>query len=133
MDETFVAVAPDLVAKCLANPRLWRQWWPQLTLSVDNNRGVEGIQWSVAGELDGSAEMWLEPWHDGVIVHWFLRAEPCTDRSPWWRRRPSPERLQHTYVTSYKRCVHALKDALEAGRPPGVPPSPDAGALNARP
>jgi hypothetical protein len=63
----------------------------------------------------GSAEIWLEPWHDGVVVHWFVRAEP--------RRRDDGERIRHEYATTFKRRIFALKDDLERGRPAGVPRS----------
>ena len=59
-------------------------------------------------------EIWLEPWGDGVVVHWYLRAEPARVA-----RRPERERAQR--VRRWKEQVHALKDRLEAGREPGSP------------
>jgi hypothetical protein len=115
IDETFVVAAPARLAQWFADPALWRQWWPDLRLTVEADRGVEGIRWRVDGALVGSAEIWLEPWHDGVIVHWFVRAEP--------RRRGDGERIRREYATTFKRRIFALKDDLERGRPAGVPRS----------
>jgi hypothetical protein len=116
MDESFVVADAAELAARFADPALWRDWWPDLTLTVAKNRGSKGIRWTVAGALAGSAEVWLEPWRDGVIVHWFLRADPVP--SPSARR---VRRLRESYVRHYKRRVHALKDELERDRPGGTP------------
>ena len=116
VDETFVVAAPEILAQRFADRSLWREWWPDLRLTVEADRGLEGVRWSVDGALVGAAEIWLEPWRDGVIVHWFVRAEP---RPPGDGRR-----LRHAYATLFKRRIHALKDELERGRPAGVPPAP---------
>ncbi len=114
MDESFVVADVSELAARFAEPALWRAWWPELRLTVAQDRGNEGIRWTVTGALAGSAEIWLEPWRDGVIVHWFLRADPAPPRSA---RRML--RLREAYVRDYKRRVHALKDELEFGRPCG--------------
>lgn len=116
MDDSFVVADRQRLAARLADPALWRRWWPDLHLTVVEDRGQEGVRWSVAGALIGSAEIWLEDWRDGVLVHWFLRADPV---SRTWR---SPARLQRSYVAGYKRRIHRLKDDLESGRPVGTPP-----------
>lgn len=116
VDETFVVAERGAVARRLADPVLWRAWWPRLALTVSMNRGLDGIRWSVAGELTGSAEIWLEPWGDGVIVHWFLRAEPDPDVG-----RAATGRLQRRYATSFKRRIHAVKDEMEKARVAGAP------------
>lgn len=118
-DETFIAADPARVAERFRAPELAREWWPGIELTVARDRGAEGVQWSVRGELTGSAEIWLEPWHDGVIVHWFLRADPV--RAGRARSRRGPERLRRDYVVAFKQRVHRLKDELESGRPAGVP------------
>lgn len=127
VDETFVVAAPGVLARRLADPVLWRHWWPRLTLTVFMDRGLEGLRWSVTGELVGSAEVWLEPHADGVIVHFYLRAdptvpgsevEPPTTVTP--RRRRRAARLAESYRLEVKQRVNALKDELEAGRPPGT-------------
>lgn len=114
MDESFVVADVSELAARFADPALWREWWPELSLTVARDRGDQGIHWTVAGALAGSAEIWLEPWRDGVIVHWFLRADLVPPRSA---RRVA--RLRDAYVRDYKRRVHALKDELERDRPCG--------------
>jgi hypothetical protein len=74
VDETFIVADRTLLARQISDPALWLEWWPDLRLSVVTDRGLDGIRWSVSGALSGTAEIWLEPWQDGVIVHWFLRA-----------------------------------------------------------
>ncbi|AYY13665.1 polyketide cyclase / dehydrase and lipid transport [Actinobacteria bacterium YIM 96077] len=121
MDETFLVVSPMVLAKYFADPAVWREWWPRLQLTVTKDRGSEGMQWSVSGELAGSAEIWLEPWRDGVVVHWFLRADPVAGTRRWFGlRRPDPARIRRAYVTSFKRHIHALKDEVERDRAPGT-------------
>lgn len=114
-DETFIVADAGDLARRFADRGLWREWWPDLRLTVAADRGREGIRWSVGGALVGSAEIWLEPWHDGVIVHWFLRAEPT--------RSNDGARLRRRYATAFKKRIHRLKDGLERARPAGVPRS----------
>ena len=123
VDETLVVAAPGRLAERFANPALWREWWPDLRLTVVADRGLEGIRWTVDGALCGSAEIWLELWHDGLIVHWFLRAGLPFRRSGGNRlgRHGGAARLRRRYATAFKRRIHALKDELERGRPAGVP------------
>jgi hypothetical protein len=113
VDETFVVAAPQALARRFSDPALWQDWWPDLRLTVTADRGLEGVRWAVEGALVGSAEIWLEPWRDGVIVHWFLRAKPL--------RPGKAARVRRSYATAFKRRMHALKDDLEGGRPAGVP------------
>jgi hypothetical protein len=112
-DETFIVASRDLIAKRLADPQLWRAWWPDLRLEVTRDRGPDGIAWVLSGALAGTGEIWLEPWHDGVIVHWFLRGRPTGG--------DDPARMRRAYVTDFKRHITAVKDELERGRPAGFP------------
>lgn len=116
IDESFVVADAAELARRFADPTLWREWWPDLDLTTTRDRGTKGVQWTVAGALVGSAEIWLEPWRDGVIVHWFLRADPARSLAAW--RVP---RLRESYVRGYKRRIHALKDELERDRAGGTP------------
>ena len=75
-DETFVAADPVEVGKAIGNPANWRRWWPDLLLTVVEDRGELGHRWTVAGALTGTMEIWLEPVLDGVVLHYFLHAEP---------------------------------------------------------
>ncbi|MGH3329370.1 MAG: hypothetical protein ACRDPT_16535 [Streptomycetales bacterium] len=84
------------------------------------DRGHEGLRWSITGELLGSAEVWLEAFADGTIVHYYLRGEPA---APSGRvRRLAAARLRRRYTLAWKRRINALKDELEAGRATGMPP-----------
>jgi hypothetical protein len=117
-DQTFVVTTPDVLAHRFGKPEMWRIWWPDLVLVPTENRGLEGMRWSVAGALTGTAEVWLEQWRDGVIVHWFLRANRADARG-----RRSLDTLRRALVRDYKRRIHMLKDELERTRPAGVPPT----------
>ncbi|MBW0111337.1 polyketide cyclase / dehydrase and lipid transport, partial [Pseudonocardia sp. KRD-182] len=66
VDETFLAVPPEVVAAEFAVPARWVRWWPDLRLAVDTDRGVQGFRWTVTGALVGSMEVWLEPVLDGT-------------------------------------------------------------------
>jgi len=125
-DDTYVVAAPDEVAAAVHDRASWARWWPDLAPTVTRDRGVEGVQWSVGGALQGSMELWLEPWGDGVLVHWYLRADPSADRPQARRglRRLGPEEERDRRARDWKRHVHALKDALERGREPGSPRRP---------
>ncbi|GGG05274.1 hypothetical protein GCM10007304_19190 [Rhodococcoides trifolii] len=68
----------------------------------------------VGGELVGTMEVWLEPSLDGVIVHYFLHAEPagCGD----------PAAITRTRRIAGKTMSFDLKAETERGRAPGEPP-----------
>jgi hypothetical protein len=117
VDETFVAAVPTMVydafvVRCAANA-----WWPDWSSTVFMDRGRQGTRWSVSGAVHGlpavgSAEIWLEPVLDGVVVHHFLRLEVAA--SP---RRCA--RAQRRYALAWKQQLAAFKDRLEADRTPG--------------
>lgn len=120
-DQTFVAASGAAVAEVLAGPTHWRRWWPDLTLDVREDRGDKGIRWTVSGPLTGSMEVWLEPALDGVILHYFLHAEPAGER-------PAPRRLAalvRERRVAGKAMSFEIKSRLEADRPAGVTPGPD--------
>jgi hypothetical protein len=117
-DDTFVVAAIASVAEVVRDPASWRAWWPDLDLTVTEDRGPKGVRWSVAGAVLGSMEVWLEPCGDGVVLHWYLRADPARVT-----RRSDRERTRR--VLRWKEQVHALKDRLEDGREPGSPRVPD--------
>jgi hypothetical protein len=133
IDETFIVADPATVAAALADPRRWRQWWPDLELAVFMDRGEQGVRWTVTGALVGSSELWLQRFGDGVIAHYFLRVDPTRGGSATEpasvrprRRRRWAQRLARERALAWKRAVNALKDELEMGRPPGVPRVPAA-------
>ena len=115
-DDTFVvAPAVELAAK-LAGPAFWRTCWPAIELRPYHDRGAEGMRWYAGGALSGTAELWLEPYRDGTVVHVFLRADPARGTSP--PRRLA--RLRRDYAVSLKAALFALKDEVESGRALGT-------------
>jgi hypothetical protein len=119
VDETFVVAEPSVVADALRDPSLWRRLWPDLDATVFMDRGDEGVRLTVTGALVGSNEFWVEPWGDGAIVHYYLRADPPRPVSP---RRAI--RLREAHRVRVKAGMNELKDRLEAGREPGTPRTP---------
>ena len=130
VDETFVVAAPQAVAAVVHDPERWRRWWPDLDLTVFMDRGDAGIRWSVGGALHGSTELWLEPVLDGVVVHYYLRADDSgrdpagRDDAGSLREHRAADRLRGRRARAWKTCVNALKDELEGGRAPGLPRAP---------
>ncbi|QFZ17437.1 polyketide cyclase / dehydrase and lipid transport [Saccharothrix syringae] len=118
VDETFIAVPPAAVAAAFAPPGSWRDFWPDLTLDVYADRGIQGLRWTVGGALVGTMEVWLEAVLDGTLLHYFLRADLPGD-PPARRVRREVRRRQ----LAAKEIGLGLKMALEAGRPPGVAPA----------
>ena len=119
VDETFVVAEPAQVAAVVHDPARWRGWWPDLELTVFMDRGLAGIRWSVSGALHGSTELWLEPVLDGVVVHYYLRADSAGSAGSEHPGRAA-DRLRDRRARAWKRSVNALKDELERGRPPGT-------------
>lgn len=117
-DQTFVAAPAEAVAIALAPREQWQRWWPDLELEVREDRGDKGIRWSMRGGLTGTMEVWLEPSLDGVIVHYFLHAEPAQPMSV--RRATAANRERRV---AGKAMSFEIKDRLEADRPAGVAPS----------
>jgi hypothetical protein len=115
-DDSFVVGAQAEVAARLRDPGLWHACWPGVRLKTYHDRGVEGVRWYASGAVVGTAELWLEPYRDGTLVHVFLRADPARRLSP--RRL---DRLRRGFATALKAAVFAAKDDIEAGRPLGTP------------
>jgi hypothetical protein len=120
-DDTFLVAPRGTVADEVHDRGAWAVWWPDLRLTVTRDRGMQGLHWSIDGALCGSMEIWLEPWGDGVVLHWYLRATVAGGgrRPRGVSRRPGRELDRRT--RAWKGHVHALKDRLEAGREPGSP------------
>ena len=113
-DATFIAVDRPTVAAVVGDSRRWPEWWPDLDLELRRDRGDKGRQWVLTGTVAGTAEIYLESWHDGTVVHLFLRL----DLPP--QRRADPVREGRRRTLGWKRTVHRLKDELEAGRAAGT-------------
>lgn len=115
-DETLVVATASQVRAALCDELHWEALFPGTRLSCIDDRGLLGKRWSVAGALRGSAEVWLEPWADSVVVHVFWQVDPTEQPSA-----RGLERLRRRYALAVKRHVLAAKDRLEAGRVPGTP------------
>ncbi|MBL1077768.1 polyketide cyclase / dehydrase and lipid transport [Nocardia sp. 2] len=120
-DQTFVAAPGSAVGEVLADRARWRQWWPDLQLQVREDRGDKGIRWTVTGALDGTMEVWLESMLDGVILHYFLHAEPEGGAEGLSiRDLMAANRVRRV---AGKKMSFEIKARLEAGRPAGVAPA----------
>ena len=101
------------------------------------DRGAAGIRWSVTGALHGSTELWLEPVGDGVVVHYYLRADdgaadPVGARAGRRRDARAARPAAGPARVAWKRCANALKDELEGGRAARQPRGADPAALRRR-
>ncbi len=116
IDEHFVVAPPALLASVVCDEREWARWLPGLTLRCTWDRGEQGRQWTVGGSLRGTAEVWLQPWGDGTVLHAYLRCDP-----------PGPvpsARLRRQYARPLKAALFEVKDRVERGRRPGEPDPP---------
>jgi hypothetical protein len=120
-DEMFVAADPAAVGRAVADPASWLRWWPDLRLEVVEDRADKGMRWTVTGPLTGTMEIWLEPVLDGVLLHYFLHAEP-TGVAAWQLAKMNLAKLTHQRRVAGKRMAFEVKATLEASRPVGIAP-----------
>jgi hypothetical protein len=118
-DQTFVAADPADVGRAVSEARSWRRWWPDLWLKVVEDRQDKGIRWAVSGALTGTMEVWLDPMLDGVILHYFLHAEPA-GAAAWQLARMNVAKLTHQRRVAGKNMAFEVKARLEASRPVGT-------------
>ena len=121
-DETFVAASAAAVGLAVGERAGWRRWFPDLLLDVVEDRADKGVRWTVSGSLTGTMEIWLEPVLDGVVLHYFLHAEPtgAADRQVATMDLPA---MTHRRRVAGKRMAFEVKNTLEASRPVGVAPT----------
>ena len=119
-DETFVAAAPATVGAAVGDRAAWRRWFPDLVLEVVEDRAEKGVRWKVTGALTGTMEIWLEPVLDGVLLHYFLHAEPAGGAAAG----TAGAAMNHRRRVAGKRMAFEVKNTLEAGRPVGLAPGP---------
>lgn len=116
MDDTWIGVGPKVLGPVVGDPANWPRWWPDLTVTVQQRRGVKGMRWRVPtgrrGAVTGSMEIWLEPADDGTVVHYFLRLDGTTRPL----RRRERDRLQHEYRVRMKAILFAVADQVDPGR-----------------
>ena len=120
-DEIFVAAPAQRVGAAVADPSRWRRWWPDLGLEVVEDRAEKGIRWAVTGSLAGTMEVWLEPLLDGVLLHYFLHAEP-SGAAAWQLARMNLAAMTHRRRVAGKKMAFEVKAELERSRPVGVSP-----------
>ncbi len=121
-DETFVAADGQQVGEAVADPASWRRWWPDLHLQVVEERGDKGIRWAVGGPVTGTMEIWLEPMLDGVLLHYFLHAEPAGASARDLAKLNLPK-LVHQRRVAGKQMAFEVKARLEADRSVGSAPA----------
>lgn len=120
-DQTFVAADPAAVGRAVGDRAAWRRWFGDLALDVVEDRAEKGVRWTVAGPLAGTMEVWLEPVLDGVVMHYFLHAEPAgADRAKITTTNLAA--MNHRRRVAGKRMAFEVKNTLEAHRPVGVAP-----------
>ena len=115
-DENLVVAPAAEVRAVLCDESWWESRIPGVGLRCIDDRGRLGKRWAVHGDLVGSAEVWLEPWADSVVVHAFWQVDRADGK-------PLTERERSRYAIAVKRHVMTVKDTLEAGRHPGTPRS----------
>ena len=118
-DETFVSADPVEVGMAVGDPANWLRWWPDLRLTVVEDRGAAGHRWTVTGSLTGTMEVWLQPVLDGVILHYFLHAEP-SGVAAWQLAKMNLAKMNHQRRVAGKDMAFEVKRHLEATRPVGV-------------
>ncbi len=118
-DETFIAADPVAVGNAVADAASWLRWWPDLRLTVVEDRGEAGQRWTVTGALTGTMEIWLEKVLDGVVLHHFLHAEP-SGAAAWELAKMNLAKMNHRRRVAGKDMAFEVKGTLEAERPVGV-------------
>nr|WP_083826659.1 polyketide cyclase / dehydrase and lipid transport [Hoyosella subflava] len=117
-DDTFVAASPDLVARQFQDRADWSRWWPDLSVTVQENRGDKGVRWRVGDSLDGTMEVWLEPVLDGTMIHYFLHAEPARQTPLTF---PELAQANRAWRVTGRAMAFEVKFRAEQGRRPGEP------------
>ena len=85
------------------------------------DRGPKGLRWAVAGDLVGSSEIWLEAYRDGVILHYFVRADPAAGPGAASPSAREADRIRRAEALAWTQSVWNLKQELESGRAAGCP------------
>ena len=74
---------------------------------------------TVTGALTGTMEIWLEPSFDGVILHYFVHAEP-SGVAAWQLAKMNLAKMNHKRRVAGKNMAFEVKRTLEAARPVGT-------------
>lgn len=131
-DAGFVRAPAELVYRRLTDLGRWSTWWPgvevralppdgpeerwavglpagpafhlRYALAVDRWRHEVGFRFSLAGDLVGRGEFWLEPIAGGTVVHHLVNAATPLRR---------PRRVTTGYRRAVRRGLWGLKDLLQ--------------------
>lgn len=141
-DEVFIRGARASANAEVVDVERWAAWWPgcrveplgprtsrvvlqalwpvparqELLVTVDRVRPRDkGVELTIAGDVEGTAEWFHLDEPNGVVVHWLLRGT-C--------RRPLPRLWLAAHRGIARAGLTSLKDRLEAGRPAGAEPDP---------
>jgi hypothetical protein len=127
-DQTFIAAPAESATELISDRANWRRWWPDLQLTVVEDRAEQGVRWKVSGPLNGTTELWLEPALDGFVLHYFLHADP-TSRLPTEPRALMTEvgKINHRRRVAGRAMSFEVKDRLEASRHVGGPAAGERG------
>ncbi len=117
-----MAAEPSLAGAVVGDRARWRQWWPDLSLTVVEDRGDQGVRWTVTGPLEGTMEIWCETCMDGFILHYYLHAEPLSalpadDRERW----DALAEMNRVRRIAGKEMSFHVKWLLEGDREVGAP------------
>ncbi len=138
-DTVFVRARRRDLHPILADVAGWWRWWPgvftepageqvrvrlrppgpgarpqRLTVRVVRDRPDLGIDLAYRGHVDGEAEFYYLDEPAGTVVHYLLRGDVAGRR---WQA------TLRSHRAAVRRALNALKDRMEAGRPPGEEPS----------
>ncbi len=128
-DAGFVRAPTELVYRRLTDAGSWPTWWPGLEVrslppagdrerwGISLRAGVarilrygvtlhgwrheQGFRLDMAGDLDGRAELWLEPTTGGTVVHHVASVAGVTRSAP------------REYRRGVRRGLWGLKDLLQ--------------------
>ena len=73
----------------------------------------------MTGALTGTMEVWLEASSDGVILHYFVHAEP-SGVAAWQLAKMNLAKANHQRRVAGKRMAFEVKQKLEESRAVGV-------------
>jgi hypothetical protein len=124
-DHAFVALPPVDVGRSGDGPCALSAWVPGLGLEPVLDRGEEGVLWRAVARdpagvpWSGTAEVWLEPWHDGTVVHVYVRLDPAGD-APGHVRGPALDRWRESLRDRWRWLFLAWRRRVDAGRAPGA-------------
>jgi len=129
-DDGFVRAPVGLVYRRLTDIGRWSRWWSGVRVAaLDDAAGAErwavqvgtarrslslvvephswrhdaGFALTVAGDLEGRGEFWLEPLAGGTVIHHVLSAEP----------RGTALVALRVYRQALRRGLWGFKDALQ--------------------